>query len=536
MSDTTKAAPIPRLERHGRDVLLMVDERPFTMLAGEVHNSCSSSPRAFAAALDQAVSLGMNSVLAPVTWELVEPQEDVFDFSSADAMLSLARERSLRLGLLWFGAWKNAQGYYAPGWVKRDLERFPRAQMVAGQNRMVLSDFHNMSYSTFSLFGAETREADARAFAALMAHLAEVDAQERTVLTVQVENECGEQGAAREHSPAADAAFAGQAPDDLLRALRASRDTLAPDIAEALDAGAEAGTWEEVLGPAAEEVFTSYHMASYVEAVASAGKAAYPLPMTANCWLDKGHKPGRFPTGGPVARVMEVWRHVAPTIEIVCPDVYVPYFCDVCDEYRKLGNPLYVPETAVQAYAAPREIWAVGHHHAMCFAPFGFEDMGKPFDASAGVLFGADTSDPNLRTPQDPAEYAATTRAVAQLLDLLPTPLEHATLDAVTSERPERNVLELGDFRVTALFPEGVPGAVAAGLAADGSIYLVASHAYLSFSSATEGLPHVDIIALEDGCAENGAWVRDRRLNGDEATILRYDEPTLLRAELFAYA
>lgn len=535
MTDTAYT-PIPRLERHGGDVLLMVDGAPFTMLAGEVHNSCSSSSRSFAQALDQAVSLGMNSVLTPVTWELVEPEEGHFDFSCVDSMLELARQRGLRLGLLWFGAWKNAQAFYAPGWVKRDLERFPRAQMVAGQNRVVLTDFHNMTYTALSLFSDETRAADARAFAALMAHLAEVDTC-RTVITVQVENECGEQGAAREHSAAADAAFAQMVPADLVEALWASAETLAPDIAQALAAGTGEGTWEEVFGPVAEEIFTTYHMAGYVEAVARAGRDAYQLPLAVNCWLDKGHKPGRFPTGGPVARVMEVWRHVAPSIEVICPDVYVPYFCQVCDEYRKLGNPLYVPETAVQAYAAPREIWAVGHHHAVCFAPFGFEDMGIPFDASAGVLFGADTSDPTLRTPQEPEEYARTTRAVAQLLELLPTPEERATLDAVTSERPDENVIDLVDFRLTVHFPEGgMPGAVAAGRARDGSIYVVSSHAMITFSSTAEDLPHVDFIALEDGSAQDGAWVRDRRLNGDEVTVTSYDEPKLLRVELFAYA
>lgn len=533
MSDSNS---IPRLERHGDEVLLMVDRRPFTMLAGEVHNSASSSPRAFAAALDQAVGLGMNSVLAPVSWELMEPEEGCFDFSQVDMMLRLARERGLRLGLLWFGAWKNAQCYYAPAWVKRDIERFPRAQVKPGMNRCVLEDFHNMSYSALSLFGDATREADARAFAALMAHLAAVDA-ERTAVCVQVENECGEQGAAREHSAEADAAFAGRVPDGLVAALRASAGTLAPDIAAALEAGAGAGTWEEVFGECAEELFTSYRMASYVEAVAAAGKKVYPLPMTANCWLDKGHKPGRFPTGGPVARVMEVWRWAAPSIDVVCPDIYVPYFCDVCDEYRKLGNPLFVPETAIQAYAAARELWAVGHHHAVCFAPFGFEDMGEPFDASAGVLFGADASDPTLRTPQDPEEYASATRALAQLLELVPSPAERATLAAATSERPRENVLDLGDFRVEVHFAEdGAPGACAAARGADGSICLVGLHCTVAFASGDVERPNVDIIALEDGEVRDGVWHRDRRLNGDEAAVIRCDAPSLLRAELFAYA
>lgn len=530
------ATAIPHLEQREAAPVLMVDGRPFTLLAGEVHNSTSSSPRALAEALDQAVALGMNSVLVPVTWELVEPEEGAFDFTTVDFALALARERGLRLGLLWFGAWKNAQCFYAPAWVKRDLERFPRAQMARGQNRMVLTDFHNMSYSALSLFAAATREADARAFEALMAHLAKADPQ-HTVVMVQVENECGEQGGAREHSAAADAAFAGQVPAGLVEALTASRDTLAPDIAAALDAGSGAGTWEEVFGASAEELFTSYHMASYVEAVAAAGRAENPLPLAVNCWLDKGHKPGRFPTGGPVARVMEVWRYAAPTIDVFMPDIYVPYFCDVCDEYRKLGNPLAIPETATYAYASAREIWAVGHHHALCFAPFGFEDMGKPFDASAGVLFGADVSDPAFRIPQDPSEYRAVTERLSGLLSLDPDAYGTPRLNAASRERADEAALAMGAFTVDVTFAaEGLPGAAAVLKVAEGEFYVLAMRCMLAFRSTDAAHPHVDLLVLEDGEVRDGAWVADRRLNGDEAAIMRYDEPTLLHVTLFAYA
>ncbi len=527
---------MPHFERCGDDTLLYVDGAPFVMLAGEVHNSSSSSPTVFAACLDKAVAAGMNSVLAPVTWELIEPEEGLFDFTTMDEMIMLARERGLRLGLLWFGGWKNAQCMYAPAWVKRDLARFPRAQMKPGQNRCILEDFHGMSYSALSLFGEQTRAADARAFARLMRHLAEVDGQYQTVITVQVENECGEQGAAREHSAAADIAFAERVPDGLIEYLKAAPELVAPDIAAALEVGAQAGTWSEVFGPVAEEVFTTYHMASYVEQVAAAGKDAYPLPMVANCWLDKGHKPGRFPTGGPVARVMGIWRFAAPTIEVMCPDIYVPYFCDVCDEYRRPGNPLYIPETATQVYAAPREIWAVGHHHAVCYAPFAYEDMGKPFDASAGVLFGADASDPFLRVPQDPEVYGTTTRAIAQLLSLIPEARQRATLVAATSERPDENELVLGACKLVVRFGSEAPGACMAARAEDGSIYIVAMGCMVTFASNDPENPLLDILALEDGEAVNGAWRRDRRLNGDEATVVRCDDPTLLRAELFVYA
>ena len=48
--------------------------------------------------------------------------------------------------------------------------------------------------------------------------------------------------------------------------------------------GKEKG-WREVFGLAADEIFSAYHIASYVEYVAAAGKAEYDLPMAVNSWL-----------------------------------------------------------------------------------------------------------------------------------------------------------------------------------------------------------------------------------------------------------
>jgi hypothetical protein len=81
---------------------------------------------------------------------------------------------------LWFGSWKNAFSEYAPGWVKADIKRFPRAQSANGTPLEILSTF-----------GTETLRFDSRAFAALMRHLSEKDREQQTVLMVQVENEVG---------------------------------------------------------------------------------------------------------------------------------------------------------------------------------------------------------------------------------------------------------------------------------------------------------------------------------------------------------
>lgn len=81
----------------------------------------------------------------------------------------------------------------------------------------------------------------------------------------------------------------------------------------------------------------------------------------------------------------EVWQYGAPSIDFFCPDIYVPDFCGVCDKYTRRGGALFIPECATHSYAAPRLAYAVGHYHAVCYAPFGFEDMGLPFNAAQGT-------------------------------------------------------------------------------------------------------------------------------------------------------
>ena len=522
----------PHLETIGDDITLIVDGKPFLMRAGEAHNSTSSSLEWMARAWDKAEELGMNTVLAAVTWELIEPEEGIFDFSSVDAIVDQARERGGHLGLLWFGSWKNGQCSYAPEWVLSNPERFWRAEPVKGQRKMALTNFYNFPYTTLSAFCEETLSADCRAFARLMAHLREYDAASGTVVLVQVENEVGLMGAARDHVDAADAAFLEAVPAGLIAYMREHAEGLAPDVAAALEAGAGAGSWEQVFGPVAEELFQTYHTAAYVDAVASAGKDEYPLPMAANCWLDKGHEPGRFPTGGPNARVLEIWKWAAPSLDALGPDIYVRTFCNDCDNYRKLGNPLFVPETATHAYAAPRAIWAVGHHHALTFSPFGFEEMGEPFDEGVGVLFGMDTSDPALRTPQDPAWYR---RAMEGLAGLFQHAGGYEGMDALISERGEKQSLELGEWALDVSFGE-MPGAVLALPGETGETYLLGTNATFMLRSLDPAKPHCDLIACEDGRFEGGVWTRNRRLNGDETTMFKFEAPELLRVKAFCYA
>lgn len=419
---------IPHIKEVNNTKVLYVQDKPYIMLAGEVHNSNSSSIEYMEGVWDKALALGMNSLLLPVSWEMIEPEEGKFDFRIVDRLIDQARRKDKRIGFLWFGTWKNAECMYAPAWVKKDLSRFQRAQTVKGQNKSILPPPFSNPYTTLSYLCEETLRADSKAFAMLMAHIREIDEVQNTVITMQVENETGVLGAAREYSDEADNLFAGKVPSDFAEYM------CVPEK-----------SWTDAFGEDAEEYFSAYYISKYVGEVTRAGKEEYPLPMTVNCWLNKStDKPGMYPTGGPVAKVHKIWRFNAPEIDAFCPDIYIPEFCDVCDDYTKDGNPLYIPECATHSYAAPRMVYCVGHHHAMCYSPFGFEDMGLPFNIQQGFLFGMDVHDPALKVPQSVEEYYTYSHILENMMPLLTEAYGSDRLQAVCSERAKDNCIKFG--------------------------------------------------------------------------------------------
>src|SRR3954471_21480050 len=114
---TGVAAP-PRLERQGDTQQLVVDGKPFLIIGGELGNSSASSAAYMAPHWPRLHQMHLNTVLTPVSWELIEPTEGHFDWSSVDAAIEAARGNQLKLVFLWFGAWKNSMSTYVPAWVK----------------------------------------------------------------------------------------------------------------------------------------------------------------------------------------------------------------------------------------------------------------------------------------------------------------------------------------------------------------------------------------------------------------------------------
>ena len=292
--------------------------------------------------------LKANTVEMPVYWEQFEPEQGRFDSSVVDTLLTQARQNNVHLVLLWFGTWKNGSGHYLPEWMKLDSDRYP-----------LMIDAKGKRLDSLSPFSAATLQADQQAFTALLRHLKEAD-PEHTVLMVQVENESGTWGTDRDYSPAAQKLFEAPVPAQLKKGH---------------------GTWQQVFGDQAGEFFHAWHVARFVGQVGAAGKAVYPLPLSANAALRDPIKPGRPPSyesGGPTDNVLDIWKTAAPAIDVIGPDIYMSdseRYLKVLDLYRRPDNALFIPETGnAEAYA--RYSFAALGHGAIGWSPFGMDYTG----------------------------------------------------------------------------------------------------------------------------------------------------------------
>jgi hypothetical protein len=517
------------LRKQGTATQLIVDGKPFLVLAGELTNNSATSVEYMKPVWAKLVEAEFNTVLATVSWTQMEPQEGKFDFSAIDGVIRDARSHNLRLVILWFASWKNSLSSYPPDWVKRDFERFPRAQIVGantpwpvfGGPRGQITG--SRSVELLSPLGDASRDADARAFAAMMRHLKAVDGQRHTVLMIQVENEVGMQGDTRDRSPLANKAFDGPVPKALMDYLEPRKDTLIPELRKVWEAAGfkTSGTWEEVFGKgrAADEIFMAWHFARYIGRVIDAGKAEYPLPMFVNSPQEGfGRAPaplrGFGQSGGPMPDAMDVWRAGAPAIDIISPDVYSPDFAGFCAKATRSGNPLFIPETGggLKGTAA-RALYVFGCHDAIGFSPFAID---RWMGGGADVVPASDL----------PAMYEFLSR-LAQLI------LEHQGKGSMTavlmdSGDPPRKI-QLGNYTLEAayLFPHSMPKVhppvetlptSAAIFFATGpdEFYMAGSGISILFSPNTPGPPLAGIGTVEEGDFVDGRWVPGRQFAGDE--------------------
>jgi hypothetical protein len=365
LTATAQDTNLPHLEKQGGVTHLIVDGRPFIIFGGQVSNPIGFPDR-MERVWPKLKSLNANTVEFPIYWEQIEPAEGTFDFSDVDKIIVGLRSQGLRAVPLWFGTYKNGAMDYVPAWVKIDTQRFPR-----------VLDYGGRPINALSPHGQATLDADRTAFAALMQHLKAFDGTDHTVIMIQVENESGIVGSVRDYSAESTRLFNGPAPEALVTALKK-----------------QPGTWKEVFGGRAEEMFTGYYLSSFINEVARAGKEAYPIPTCVNVWMGgydtndrmtEFDRPGdSYPSGGPQSHMIDLWKATAPSIDVIGPDIYHQspiVYRTILTRYTRPDNPLYVIETG--RGIAPRFLfYALADFSAIGFTPYGV-DAGPGPDVSA---------------------------------------------------------------------------------------------------------------------------------------------------------
>lgn len=513
---------IPYLKKSGAKTHLVVDGKPFIVLGGELGNSSFTSTAYMKPHWETLKAMNLNTILAPVYWELIEPKEGQFDFKLFDELLAETRENDMKLVILWFGSWKNSMSSHVPSWVKQNQDKYPRAIDERGVSQEILTPFSENNL-----------QADLNAFKALMKHIKQVDSEQQTVIMVQPENEIGMLPSARDYHPLANQLFNSQVPTELTDYLQNNKENLVPEFLSIWRKNGykTEGSWEEVFGPgyATDELFMAWYFAKFTEEITRAGKEIYPLPMYVNAALIRpGKIPGEYPSAGPLPHLMDIWKAGAPSVDMLSPDFYTPDFEYWNDLYVRQNNPLFIPEHRFDNTVGAKALFAIGHYEAIGFSPFAIEST--------------------INT-----ELANAYNLIRQLHPLITENFGRNKLEGVLLDKDKiLSTVVLGDYEFS--FKNSYTLGWEAGATNDvwdsggalivqtdtNEFYIAGSGVVVTFKNWKKRNKIVGILKCEEGSFENGDWKVLRHLNGDQThqgrhVRISHGDYSIQRIQLYEY-
>jgi len=327
----------------------------------QCHNS-STGTELMEKAISAVKLYGGNTLEAPVYWFAIEPEFDRYDMTQIRDLINRTRLAGLHLIVLWFGASKNGHPNYVPDYIKLHPETY---RIALGADKAPVA-----SLSPHCL---NTLQRDKKAFLEVMAFLKAYDAGEKTVLSIQIENEMGYANTDRDYSPSAQQDYDKPLPDAL--------QNLSIE-----DSGHVTGekTWRGHFGRHAHEAFSAWYHALYMEAIAREGKAIYNLPCITNVMVGNSgvEEPGRsYNAGAAVGRMIDIWKIGAPSLDLICPDIYNTAkrdYARIAERYARQDNALFIPESPIDGEAnAMNCLLAVADYDAIGICCFGAESALK---------------------------------------------------------------------------------------------------------------------------------------------------------------
>lgn len=506
-----KITKMPYIGNDGSNIkTLFVDGKAFMILGGEIHNSSASGISYMNSMVwPYLKELHMNTVLVPVYWEAVEEVKGQYDFSIPKKILERARTEGLKVIFLWFGLWKNGESTYIPGWMKQDRGTYFNCCYRNGQ-----------SSQTISPLCREAVSEDKKAFAKFMEFIKEEDSDSHTVIMVQLENEIGFLGSDNDYSEAALAARGKRIPK-VLRELY-GRD----------------GSWQEAFGSNCGDYFMTWYFALAIEEIASAGKKIYPLPIYTNAWLELfPFRPGTYPTGGPIAKMLPLWSEIAKSLDLFAPDIYDSDFDGICESYSKEGNPLFIPEARRDRVTASNVFQAFAQYHAIGFSPFGIEDflnqeVIEPIDEEQLRTLNIDVL---AFHPEGTGSRLAKAYAILKnIRELYFEQRSRISGFRKANEHQKGCVVPFWEFDVILSYLSSGPGdSGSAGMIIRLSsleFYVIGCNTAVSLMPKSGSGKNVFIERLEEGSFKDSIFITNRVLNGDELRLCRLtDMPSVLK-------
>lgn len=492
-------SPIPSIvEKDGHHALL-VDGKPFFMLGAQAHNS-SGWPGMLPQLWFAVEKMHLNTIEIPIYWEQIEAQPGKFNFSLIDTLIDQSRAHNVHLVLLWFATWKNGSNHYMPEWMKREPAKYSNITGDKGQ-----------PVDSPSPHAKASLDADVNAFTQVMKYLKKADKQ-HTVIMVQVENEAGAWGSVRDYSAKAQKLFDGQVPAELLK----------PAVLKALNVPVvSGGTWQKVFGDRADEYFHAWSVARYIEQVAAAGKAEYPLPLYVNVALRDpltNPKANSYESGGPTDNVIPIWKAAAPALDLLAPDIYLEgskRILKVLDLYNRPDNTLFVPETAFSSLNA-KYLYEVIARGGIGFSPFGIDDSGR----------GASETEIAAHLTPFGQEYAM---AGPMMRELAQWGFEGKIKAVVEREDHAEQTIDLGAWQAVVSFGSGSrrygvppPTAEANGKLMivkleENKFVIVGEFCHITFKPTGSNSDKAwQYLKVEEGSYKDGSFKPLRILNGDE--------------------
>jgi hypothetical protein len=506
---------IPHLKKDGQVVQLIVNKKPFLILGGEVENTSTTDLQHIRKTFPLLKKMNLNTVLLPVAWAWVEPEEGKFDFDLIDSLLFYARKNDLKIVFLWFGSWKNGLSNFVPSWVKLDQKRFPRVKISNGKSIEVLSPFSDSNL-----------QADKKAYSKFLNHLKYVDRFKSTVIMIQLQNEVGILGDSRDRCEIANKAFESDVPAELISYLQKNIKTLSPQLIELWSTTNfnTKGNWEQVFGknPFTGELFMAWYYAHYMNKMALAGKNEWPLPVITNSWIVQPEDkfPGDYPSGGPEPLNIDIWKVAAPNIDINAPDIYLPNFDEWAILFHRPDNPLFIPESKGDIYGMANAFYALGQHSALGYSPFGIDNFER---------FGIDINDIDKSIEKLPITIAYGT--LYQLSNEIIKAQKKQNIAAVwlNSSNTSKEFV-LGNYKICAqlwhnMRNPSITSDIGFGIfiLTDTNEYIVSGYDItVTFTPLNEEKPIAGFLETEAIKLEKDKWMSYRKLNGDDI-IVRYD-------------